>query len=91
MTEANVALLIDYENVGLDSIQYLLDQISDVGRVIIKRAYADWSAQGGKRDQLLELRARVLGAVLNDVPAGRDGTTSGPPSLERTPAISASP
>lgn len=55
MTEANVALLIDYENVGLDSIQYLLDQISDVGRVIIKRAYADWSAQGGKRDQLLEL------------------------------------
>lgn len=54
-TEANVAVLIDYENVGLGSIQYLLDQLSDVGRVIIKRAYADWSAQGNKRDQLLEL------------------------------------
>ena len=56
MNEANIAILIDYENVGgLDSIQYLLDQLSDVGRVIIKRAYADWSAQRDKRDQLLEL------------------------------------
>ena len=40
---------------GLDSIQYLLDQVSDVGRVTIKRAYADWSVQREKRDQLLEL------------------------------------
>ena len=55
MAEANVAVLIDYENVGLDSVQYLLDQISDVGRVIIKRAYTDWSVHRGKRDQLLEL------------------------------------
>ena len=55
MAEANVAVLIDYENVGLEYIQQLLDQISDVGRVIVKRAYADWSAQRSKRDQLLEL------------------------------------
>ena len=55
MAEANVAVLIDYENVGLDSVQSLLDQTSDVGRVIIKRAYADWSVHRGKRDQLLEL------------------------------------
>ena len=56
MTEANIALLIDYENIGdLDSIEYLMDQLSDIGRVIIKRAYADWSAQRDKRDQLLEL------------------------------------
>ena len=55
MAEDNVAVLIDYENVGLDSIQFLLDQMSDVGRVIIKRAYADWSVERGKRDQLLEL------------------------------------
>ena len=55
MTEANVAVLIDYENVGLDSIQYLLDQLSDMGRIIVKRAYADWSVERNKRDQLLEL------------------------------------
>ena len=55
MAEDNVAVLIDYENTGLDSVQYLLDQLSDVGRVIIRRAYADWSVERGKRDQLLEL------------------------------------
>ena len=55
MAEDNVAVLIDYENTGLDSVQYLLDQLSDVGRVIIRRAYADWSIERGKRDQLLEL------------------------------------
>ena len=55
MTEANVAILIDYENVGLESIQQLLDQLSDVGRVMIKRAYADWSVERNKRDRLLEL------------------------------------
>ena len=56
MAESNVAVLIDFENVGgLDNIQYLLDQLSDVGRVIVKRAYADWSAHRGMRDQLLEL------------------------------------
>jgi uncharacterized protein (TIGR00288 family) len=55
LAEDNVAVLIDYENTGLDSVQYLLDQLSDVGRVIIRRAYADWSIERGKRDQLLEL------------------------------------
>ena len=60
MTEANIAVLIDYENVGLDSIQELLDQLSDMGRVIIKRAYADWSVQRGRRDQLLELGIEAI-------------------------------
>ena len=55
MVDANLAVLIDYENVGLDAIQRLLDQISDVGRVIIRRAYGDWSVQRNKQDQLLEL------------------------------------
>ena len=55
MAESNIALLIDYENVGLDSIQYLLDQLADVGRVTIRRAYSDWSVQREKRDQVLEL------------------------------------
>ena len=60
MTEANVAVLIDFENVGLDTIQYLLDQLSDVGRVNIKRAYADWSEQRNKRDQLLDLGIEAI-------------------------------
>lgn len=55
MVDANVAMLIDYENVGLGAIDHLLDQLSDVGRVIIRRAYADWSVQRGKQDQLLDL------------------------------------
>ena len=54
LAEPTVAVLIDYENVGLDTIQYLFDQLSDVGRGIIKRAYADWSVHRSKRDQLLE-------------------------------------
>jgi uncharacterized protein (TIGR00288 family) len=53
--ERQVAVLIDIENVGLSSIQWLFDQLSDVGRIIIKRAYADWSNESNKRDQILEL------------------------------------
>lgn len=55
MADQQIAVLIDYENVGLNSIQWLFDQISDFGRVIVKRAYADWSAASNKGDQLLEL------------------------------------
>ncbi|MCK4785276.1 MAG: hypothetical protein KAV87_16115, partial [Desulfobacteraceae bacterium] len=50
-----IAVLVDLENVGLGSIQWLFDQISDVGRIIVKRAYADWSVEKNKRDQLFEL------------------------------------
>lgn len=60
MAESNVAVLIDYENVGLDTIQYLLDQVSDVGRVTIKRAYSDWSVQREKSAQLLELGIEAI-------------------------------
>ena len=55
MAEANIAVLIDFENVGLDNMQRLLDQLSDMGRVIIKKAYADWSVERNRRDQLLEM------------------------------------
>ena len=54
LAEPTIAVLIDFENVGLDSIEYLFDQLSDMGRVIVKRAYADWSVHRNKRDQLLE-------------------------------------
>ena len=53
--EQQLAVLIDVENTGLQSIQWLFDQISDIGRIIVKRAYGDWSVARGNRDQLLEL------------------------------------
>ena len=55
LPDTHVAVLIDFENVGLDSVQALLDEISNIGRIIVKRAYADWSVARNKRDQLLEL------------------------------------
>ena len=55
VTERQLAVLIDFENTGLKSIQWLFDQVSDIGRIIVKRAYADWSVEADKRDQLLEL------------------------------------
>ncbi|MFC2021980.1 NYN domain-containing protein [Chloroflexota bacterium] len=55
ITERQLAVLIDFENTGLNSIQWLFDQVSDIGRIIVKRAYADWSVEANKRDQLLEL------------------------------------
>jgi uncharacterized protein (TIGR00288 family) len=54
-TDRQIAVLIDFENVGLNEIQWLFDQISDVGRIIVRRAYADWSVASNRRDQLLEL------------------------------------
>lgn len=53
--ERQIAVLVDFENTGLNSIRWLFDQISDIGRIIIKKAYADWSKAGDKRDELLEL------------------------------------
>ncbi|UCB42149.1 MAG: NYN domain-containing protein [Dehalococcoidales bacterium] len=55
MADRQLAVLIDFENVGLGSIQWLFDQLSHVGRIIVKRAYGDWSTAGSRRDQLLQL------------------------------------
>jgi uncharacterized protein (TIGR00288 family) len=54
MPSNQVAVLIDYENTGLGAIQGLLDRLSDIGRLTVKRAYADWSLHRRDRDQLLE-------------------------------------
>lgn len=54
-TEKQIAILIDVENVGLSSLQWLFDQISPDGRIIVKRAYADWSRATKSRNLLLEL------------------------------------
>lgn len=50
-----VAALIDVENVELDSLQWLFDQVSNIGRLTVKRAYGDWSTARAKRDQVLSL------------------------------------
>ena len=55
MPEAQIGVLIDYENVGLLSINTLFDQLSDLGRIIVKRAYADWSKAANKGDEMLQL------------------------------------
>ncbi|MFC2001968.1 NYN domain-containing protein [Chloroflexota bacterium] len=63
LTDKQIAVLIDLENVGLSSIQWLFDQISDIGRIIVKRAYADWSIEASKKDQLLELGIEAIPLV----------------------------
>ena len=63
LTDRQIAVLIDLENVGLSSIQWLFDQISDIGRIIVKRAYADWSIEASKKDQLLELGIEAIPLV----------------------------
>jgi uncharacterized protein (TIGR00288 family) len=55
MPDQQIAVLIDYENVGPSAIQWVLDQISDVGRVIVKRAYGDWTTSRDQANQLVEL------------------------------------
>ncbi len=54
MAETQLAVLIDFENVGPSHIRWLLDQVSEVGRVAVKRAYGDWSTGKGSA-ALLEL------------------------------------
>lgn len=63
LVDRQIAVLIDLENVGLSSIQWLFDQISDIGRIIVKRAYADWSIEASKKDQLLELGIEAIPLV----------------------------
>ena len=60
MADQQVAVLIDFENVGLTSIQWLFDQLSDLGRITIKRAYADWSLSKNRRDEILELGIEAI-------------------------------
>lgn len=54
MAEAQVAVLVDLENVGAGSLRWLLDQASEAGRIIVKRAYGDWSKAAVNQEQILE-------------------------------------
>ncbi|MBI4202295.1 MAG: NYN domain-containing protein [Chloroflexi bacterium] len=55
MPDQQIAVLIDYENVGPSAIQWVLDQVSDIGRVIVKRAYGDWPSTRDQANQLVEM------------------------------------
>lgn len=53
--KSNIAVLIDFENVGIDTLGSVIDEISKLGRITVKRAYADWSSQRPKREALGDL------------------------------------
>ena len=63
MDQKNVAVLIDFENVGDSSLDNLFDTISDIGRTIIKRAYADWSQV--KQTSVVHLQKLGIEAIQN--------------------------
>lgn len=71
--DGQVAVLIDFENVGLSSIQWLFDQLSDIGRVIVKRAYADWSVASKARNQLLQLGIEPI-HLFHSLPSGKNSS-----------------
>ena len=60
MNDSNIALLLDYENVGGDSMQSLVERLSGMGRIIVKRAYADWSTQRKGQERLIELGVEAI-------------------------------
>ena len=68
MAEGQVAVLIDVENVGLSPVQELFDQLANVGRIIVKRAYGDWSGTRA-RD-----RERLQGLGIEPVQVFHSGT-----------------
>jgi hypothetical protein len=73
MADQQIAVLIDYENVGLNAIQWLFDQISDMGRVTVRRAFADWSVAASQRDQLLELGIEPI-HLFHSVKSGKNSS-----------------
>lgn len=54
-----MAVLIDFENVGLTAVEELFNKIPDVGRIIIKKAYADWSV-AKNQEKLIELGIELV-------------------------------
>jgi len=53
--EDRIAVLIDFENIGLNTIQKLFEQLATYGKIALKRAYADWSKANKSHEQILEL------------------------------------
>ena len=44
----NLALLIDAENIALDKLESVIQKTSAYGRIVIQRAYGDWSKESLK-------------------------------------------
>ena len=55
MPDDQVGVLIDFENVGSANLHSLFDQLSEVGRIIVKRAYADWTKIARKGEEMMQL------------------------------------
>lgn len=68
-----IAVLVDVENVGLGSIQGLFEKLADIGRITVKKAYADWSTAGNRRDQVLELGIEAV-QVFHAPPSGKNSS-----------------
>jgi uncharacterized protein (TIGR00288 family) len=73
--ERRIALLFDYENIALGltkgsknklEIQPILDRILEKGRIVVKRAYADWTRYASDKQELHE-----AGFELIEVPKRR--------------------
>lgn len=55
LAEDNVAVLIDFENVGSqDHMRALMDELSGIGRITVKRAFGDWQKEDKKNQQQLQ-------------------------------------
>jgi hypothetical protein len=74
--ESSLAVLVDFENMarpgakGRDDfdIHLVLNRLAEKGRVLVKRAYADWSRY---RDARHELQNAGLGLI--EMPSAREG------------------
>ncbi len=74
--ESSLAVLVDFENMarpgikgrGDFDIHLVLDRLSDKGRVLVKRAYADWSRYRDARHEL-----QNAGLELIEMPSAREG------------------
>ena len=74
--ESSLAVLVDFENMarpgakgrGDFDIHLVLNRLAEKGRVIVKRAYADWSRY---RDARHELQNAGLGLI--EMPSAREG------------------
>jgi len=74
--ESSLAVLVDFENMarpgvkgrGDFDIHLVLNRLSDKGRVLVKRAYADWSRYRDARHEL-----QNAGLELIEMPSAREG------------------
>ena len=74
--ESSLAVLVDFENMarpgikgrGDFDIHLVLNRLADKGRVLVKRAYADWSRYRDARHEL-----QNAGLELIEMPSAREG------------------